>query len=65
MDENYIAYQLQVDEVGLKEKRSSEGITSNTIKDIKQKINQTSKNGGWVIFKKNGNQYELCELYKP
>ncbi|MGX6642581.1 hypothetical protein [Legionella pneumophila] len=65
MDGNYIAYQLEVDEVGLKEKRSSEGVTSKTIKDIKQKIDQTFKNVGWVIFKKNGNQYELCELYKP
>jgi hypothetical protein len=64
MDENYVAYQLEVDEVGLKEKRSNEGVTSRVIKEIKKKIDQTSKKGGWVIFKKNGNQYEPCELYK-
>lgn len=65
MDENYVAYKLEVDEVGLKEKRSIEGIPGRAINDIKQKIDKTSKNSGWVIFKKNGNQYEPCELYEP
>jgi hypothetical protein len=66
MDEkNYVAYKLEVDDVGLKGKCSSEGVSSRVIEAIRQKIVQTSKNGGWIIFKKNGNQYEPCELYKP
>ena len=66
MDENYyIAYKLEADEVGLKGKLSSEGLTSSSIKEIKQKIDQTTKNGDWIIFKRNGNQYELCELISP
>lgn len=63
MDENYVAYKLEADEVGLKGKCLSEGVSSRDIKDIRQKIDQTSQNG-WVIFKKKGNQYEPCELYK-
>lgn len=64
MDENYVAYKLEADEVGLKAKDSSQGVTSRSIKEIKQKIDQASKNGDWVIFKINRNQYELCETYK-
>ncbi|RUQ85127.1 hypothetical protein [Legionella septentrionalis] len=63
MDENYVAYKLEADEVGLK--HSSERVTSNDINEIRQKIDQKSKKGSWVIFKKNGNQYEPFEVYKP
>lgn len=62
MDENYVAYKLEIDEVGLKGKLSIEGVTGRSIKEIKQKIDGTSKNGDWVIFKINGNQYEPYEL---
>lgn len=66
MDENYVAYKLEADEVGLKGKISSEGVTGRSIKEIRQKIiDESSKNGDWVIFKINGNRYELCELISP
>ncbi|MFO9238282.1 hypothetical protein SC979_09275 [Legionella pneumophila serogroup 1] len=65
MDENYVAYKLEADDVGLKGRYLSEGILSLTIKEVRQKIDQTSKNGGWIIFKKNGNLNEPYELYKP
>lgn len=64
MDENFVAYKLEADDVGLKEKRSCEGLTSKTIKELRTKIDQKLEKGGWIIFKKNGNQYEPYELYE-